>query len=185
MAMRSGGSGVGGGCSGGGAGSGGGRRTPGGDEEEERHCICSIVAKKRTSRWWTNWGRTPPPSLAPYAVGARTAQAHARDLAVRLSPPPASWDVGEASSSASAPRPIVGRRRGDLEEEADLTRALAESTATAAAKKRREEEAAAAIAVKLFKPQEELEAHAWALGDDEVDTGEGDAEAEVILVDSD
>jgi hypothetical protein len=110
-----------------------------------------------------------------------------REPAVRLSPPPASWDVGEASSSASAPRPIVGRRRGDLEEEAQLAAALAESAVTAAAKKRREEEeASAAVAVvELFKQQEELEARAWAQGDGEVATSEGDAEAEVILVDSD
>jgi hypothetical protein len=106
---------------------------------------------------------------------------------VRLSPPPASWDVGEASSSASTPRPIVGRRRGDLEEEEELARALAESAATTAAKKRREEEeaAAAVAAVELFKQQEEIEVRAWAQGDDEVATGEADAEAEVILVDSD
>jgi hypothetical protein len=118
---------------------------------------------------------------------ARTRHQRAREPAVRLSPPPASWDIGEASSSASAPRPIVGHRRGDLEEEADLARALAESAATAAAKKRREEEeaAAAVAAVELFKQQEELEARAWAQGDGEVATGEGDAEAEVILVDSD
>jgi ribosomal protein L3 len=79
----------------------------------------------------------------------------------------ASWDVGEASSSASAPRPIIGRRRGDLEEEANLARALAESAATAAAKKRREEEeaAVAVAAVELFKQQEKLEARAWAQGE--------------------
>jgi hypothetical protein len=55
----------------------------------------------------------------------------------------------------------------------------------AAAKKRREEEeAATAVApVELFKQQEEIEARAWAQGDGEVATG--DAEAEVILVDSD
>jgi hypothetical protein len=78
---------------------------------------------------------------------------HAHEPAVRLSPPLASWDVGEASSPASAPRPIVGRRRDDLEEEAQLAAALAESAATAAAKKRREEEeaAAAVAAVELFK----------------------------------
>jgi hypothetical protein len=113
--------------------------------------------------------------------------ARAREPAVRLSPPPASWDVGEASSSASAPRPIVGRRRSDLEEEEELARALAESAATAAAKKRREEEeaAAAVTAVELFKQQEEIEARAWAQGDGEVATGEADAEAEVILVDFD
>jgi hypothetical protein len=113
--------------------------------------------------------------------------ARAREPAVRLSPPPASWDVGEASSSASAPRSIVGRRHGDLEEEEELARALAESAATAAAKKRQEEEeAAAAVAtVELFKQQEEIEARAWAQGDCEVGTGEGDADAEVILVDSD
>jgi hypothetical protein len=184
MAMRSGGSGVGGGIAGGGGGgSGGGRPAPGGDDEEERRRIRSIAAKKRTSRRWTNWERTPPPSLAPYAVGARTAPAHAREPTVRLSPPPASWDVGEAS----APRPIIGRRHGDLEEEEELARALAESAATAAAKKRREEEeAAAAVAtVELFKQQEEIEARAWAQGDDEVATGEADAKAEVILIDSD
>jgi inactivated superfamily I helicase len=101
-------------------------------------------------------------------------------------PPPATWDVGEASSSASV-HPIIGRRRGDLEEEAELARALAESATTAAAKKRREEETAAAVAaVELFKQQEEMEACAWAQGDGEVATGEGDAEeAEVIVVDSD
>jgi hypothetical protein len=154
---------------------------------EEGRRIRSIAAKKRASRWWTNWGRTPPPSLAPYAVAACTAPARAREPAVRLSPPPASWDVGEASSSASASRPIVGRRRGDLEEEEELVRALAESVATAAAKKRREEEeaAAAVAAVELVKQQEEIEARAWAQGDGELATGEGDAEAEVILVDSD
>jgi hypothetical protein len=93
--------------------------------------------------------------------------------------------VGEASSSASV-HPIVGRRRGDLEEEAELARALSESAATAAAKKRGEEETAAAVAaVELFKQQEELEARTWAEGDGEVATGEGDAEAEVIIVDSD
>jgi hypothetical protein len=102
MATRSGGSGVGGGrAGGGGGGSGGGRRAPGGDDEEERRRIRSVAAKKRASRRWTNWGRTPPPSLAPYAVGARTAPARAREPALRLSPPPATWDVGEASSSAS------------------------------------------------------------------------------------
>jgi hypothetical protein len=123
----------------------------------------------------------PPPSLAPYAVDARTAPARAREPVLRLSPPPATWDVGEASSSASV-HPIVGRQRSDLEEEAELARALA----TAAAKKRREEETAAAVAaVELFKQQEELEAYAWVEGDGEVATGEGDAEAEVIVVDSD
>jgi hypothetical protein len=45
------------------------------------------------------------------------------------------WDVGEASSSASLSQPIVGRCRGDQEEEAQLAAALAESAATAAAKK--------------------------------------------------
>jgi hypothetical protein len=102
-----------------------------------------------------NWGRTPPPSLATYAVGTREPE-------VRLSPPPASWDIGEASSSAWAPWPIVGRRRGDLEEEEELAWALAESAVTAAAKKRREEEEAATVvaAVELFKQQEEIEARA-------------------------
>jgi hypothetical protein len=106
---------------------------------------------------------------------------------LRLSPPPATWDVGEASSSASAAHPIVGRHRGDLEEEAQLAVALAESAATAAAKKQREEEetAAAVAAVELFKQQEELEARTWAEGDGEVATGEGDAEADVIVIDSD
>jgi hypothetical protein len=82
--------------------------------------------------------------------------------------------------------PIVGRRRGDLEEEAQLAAAVAESAATAAAKKRREEEetAAAVAAVELFKQQEELEARTWAEGDSEVATGEGDAEADVIVIDS-
>jgi hypothetical protein len=122
------------------------------------------MAKKRASWRWTNWGRTPSPSLAPYAVGVRMAPARAREPAVHLSPPPASWDVGEASAAASVPRPIVGRLRGDLEEEEELARALAESAATAAAKKRREEEeaAAAVAAVELFKQQEEIEARAWA-----------------------
>jgi hypothetical protein len=79
MATRSGGSGVDGGCAGGGGGgSEGGRRAPGGDDEEERCRIHSIAAKKRASRRWTNWGRTPPPSLAPYAVGARMTPARAR-----------------------------------------------------------------------------------------------------------
>jgi hypothetical protein len=57
----------------------------------------------------------------------------------------------------------------------------------AAAKKRREEEeaAAAVAAVELFKQQEELEARAWAEDVGEVATGEGDAEAEVIVIDSD
>jgi hypothetical protein len=57
----------------------------------------------------------------------------------------------------------------------------------AAAKKRwEEEEAAAAIATaELFKQQEEIEARAWAQGDGEVATDKGDAEAEVILDDSD
>jgi hypothetical protein len=129
----------------------------------------------------------PPPSLAPYTVGARTAPARAREPALRLSPPPATWDIGEASSSASAAHPIVGRRRGDLEEEAELAAALAESVATAAAKKRREEEETAAVVatVEPFKQQEELEARTWAEGDGEVASGEGDAEAEVIIVDSD
>jgi hypothetical protein len=97
---------------------------------------------------------------------------------LRLSPRPATWDVGEASPSASAAHPIVSRRRGDLEEEAELVAALAESAATAAAKKRREEEetAAAVAAVELFKQLEELEARNWA---------EEDAEAEVIVIDSD
>jgi hypothetical protein len=86
--------------------------------------------------------------------------ARAREPALRLSPPPATWDVKEASSSASV-HPVVGRRRGDLGEEAELARALAES---AEAKKRWEEEetAAAVAAVELFKQQEELEARAWA-----------------------
>jgi hypothetical protein len=62
------------------------------------------------------------------------------------------WDIGEASSSASVAYLITGQRRGDLEEEAELTRALAESAAMAVAKKRREEEetAAAVAAVELF-----------------------------------
>jgi hypothetical protein len=117
----------------------------------------------------------------------RTAPARACEPAVRLSPPTASWDVGEASSSASAPQPIVSRRRGYLEEEEELARALAESAATAAAKKQREEEeaAVAVAAVDLFKQQEEIEARTWAQGNGKVATGEGDAEAEVILVDSD
>jgi hypothetical protein len=74
-----------------------------------------------------------------------------------------------------------------LEEEAQLTAALAESAATAAAKKRREEEetAAAVAAVELFKQREELEAHTWAEGDSEVASSEGNAEAEMIIVDSD
>jgi hypothetical protein len=106
---------------------------------------------------------------------------------LRLSPPSATWDIGEASSSASAAHPIVGRCHGDLEEEAELAAALSESATTAAAKKRREEEetAAAVAAVKLFKQQEELEARTWAEEDGEVATGEGDTEAEVIVVDSD
>jgi hypothetical protein len=108
------------------------------------------------------------------------------DAALRLSPLPATRDIGEASSSASV-HPIVDRRCGDLEEEAELTRALAESAAMAAAKKRREEEeaAAAVVAVELFKQQEELEVCAWAEDVGEVATGEGDAEAKVIVVDSD
>jgi hypothetical protein len=132
-------------------------------------------------------GEEPPPSLAPYVVGARMAPTRAREPALCLSPPPATWDVGEASSSASL-GPIVGRRRGDLEEEAELARALAESAATVVAKKRwEEEETAAAVAtIELFKQQEELEARTWAQGDSEVAIGEGDAEeAEVIVVDSD
>jgi hypothetical protein len=122
--------------------------------------------------------------LAPYAVGARTAPAHAREPAVHLSPPPASWHVGEASSSASAPRPIVGRRRGDLEEAEEFTRALADSTATAVAKKRWEEEEVTAVvaAVELFKQREEIEVRAWAQGDGEVATGEGDAEPRSSLI---
>jgi hypothetical protein len=65
--------------------------------------------------------------------------------------------------------------------------ALAESAARAAAKKRREEEetAAAVAAVELFKQQEELEACTWAEGDGEVAIGEGDAEDDVIVIDSD
>jgi hypothetical protein len=92
----------------------------------------------------------------------------------------------EASSSASAPWPIIGRRCGDLEEEEELARALVESVATTAAKKRwEEEEAATAVAaIELFKQQEEIEARAWAQGDGEVATGEGDMEPKVILVDS-
>jgi hypothetical protein len=65
---------------------------------------------------------------------------------------------------------------------------LAHLPATAAAKKRWEEEetAAAVAAVEVFKQQEELEARAWAAeGDGRVATGEGNAEAEVIVVDSD
>jgi hypothetical protein len=189
MTTRSGGLGLGGGRAGGGGGGGGGgaRRAPGGDNEEERRRIRSVAAKKRASRRWTNWGRTLPPSLAPYTVSARTAPARAREPVLRLSPPPVTWDVGEASSSASAAHPIIDRRRGDLEEEAELAVALAESTAMAAAKKRREEEetAAAIATIELFKQQEELEARAWVEGDDEVAPGEGDAEAEVIVVDSD
>jgi hypothetical protein len=67
------------------------------------------------------------------------------------------------------------------------TWALAESAATAAAKKRQEEEETAAgiAAVELFKQQEELETRAWAEADGEVANGEGNAEAEVIVVDSD
>jgi mannose-6-phosphate isomerase class I len=81
--------------------------------------------------------------------------------------------------------PIVGRRRGDLEEEAQLAAALAEFAAMAAAKKRREEQETVVASVELFKQQEELEARTWAEGDSKVATGEGDAEAEVIIVDSD
>jgi hypothetical protein len=188
MATRSDGSGIGGGrAGGGGGGSGGGRRAPDGDDEEERHRIRSVAAKKWASQRWTNWERTPPPWLAPYAVGARMAPVRAREPVLLLSPPPVTWDVGEASSSASV-GPIAGRRHGDLEEEAELARALAESTATAAAKKRREEEetTAAVAAVELFKQQEELKSRAWAQGDGEVATGEGDVEeAKVIVVDSD
>jgi hypothetical protein len=105
-----------------------------------------------------------------------------------LYPPPVTWDVGEASSSVSAAHPIIGRRRGDLEEKAELARALAESAAMATAKKQWEEEetAAAVTAVEFFKQQEELEVRAWAVeGDGEVATGEGDTEAEVIVVDLD
>jgi hypothetical protein len=106
---------------------------------------------------------------------------------LRLPPPPATWDVGEASSSASATHPIIGRCRGNLEEEAQLAAALTESAATAAAKKRREEEETAAVvaAVELFKQQEELEVRTWVEGDGEVATGKGDTEADVIVIDSD
>jgi hypothetical protein len=45
---------------------------------------------------------------------------------LRLPPPSATWDVGEASSSAFSSQPIVGRRRDDQEEEAQLAAALAE-----------------------------------------------------------
>jgi hypothetical protein len=78
MATRSGGSGVDGGRAGGrGRGSGGGRHAPGGDDEEERRRIRSIAVKKRASRRWTNWGRTPPSLLASYAIGACMAPARA------------------------------------------------------------------------------------------------------------
>jgi hypothetical protein len=55
------------------------------------------------------------------------------------------------------------------------------------AKKRREEEetAAAVVAVELFKQQEELEEGTWAEGDGEAAIGEGDTEADVIVIDSD
>jgi hypothetical protein len=129
-------------------------------------------------------GGEDPTTLARPLRRRRAHGTGAREPAVRLSPPPASWDVGEASSSASASWPIAGRRRGDLEEEEELAWALAESATTAAAKKRREEEKAAA-AVELFKLQKEIEARAWAQRDGEVATSEGDAEAGVILVDSD
>jgi hypothetical protein len=58
-------------------------------------------------------GEDPPSSLAPYAVGTRMAPARAREPVLRLPPPPATWDVKEASSSASLSQPIVGRRHGD------------------------------------------------------------------------
>jgi hypothetical protein len=47
-------------------------------------------------------GRTPPPSLAPYAVGACMTLSLAREPVLRLPPPSATWDVREASSSASS-----------------------------------------------------------------------------------
>jgi hypothetical protein len=55
---------------------------------------------------------------------------------------------------------------------------------TAVAKKQREEEetAAAVTAVELFKQQEEMEAGTWAEGDGKAATGEGDAEAGVIVI---
>jgi hypothetical protein len=84
--------------------------------------------------------------------------------------------------------PIVGRRRGDLEEEAQLAAVFAESAVMTAAKKRREEEeetVAAVATVELFKQQEELEARTRAEEDGKVATGEGDTEAEVIVIDSD
>jgi hypothetical protein len=76
MVCRSDASGLGDGRAGeGGGGGGGGRRAPGSGDDEERRRIRNIAAKRRASRRWTNWGRTLPPSLAPYAVGARTAPA--------------------------------------------------------------------------------------------------------------
>jgi hypothetical protein len=39
--------------------------------------------------------------------------------------------------------------------------------------------------VELFKQQEELEAGTWAEGNDEAASGEGDAEADVIVIHSD
>jgi hypothetical protein len=88
---------------------------------------------------------------------------------------------------ASSSQPIVVQCHGDQEEEAQLAAALAESTAMAAAKKRREEEetATAVTAVKLFKQQEELEAGTWAEGHGKAATGEGDAEADMIVIHSD
>jgi hypothetical protein len=103
MACRSGASGLSSGLAGGGGGGGGGgRRAPDGGNNEERCSIRSIAAKKRASRHWTNWGRTAPPSLAPYVIGARTAPARAREPVLRLPPPPATLDIGEASCEDAA-----------------------------------------------------------------------------------
>jgi hypothetical protein len=114
------------------------------------------------------------------------APTRAREPVLRLPPPPATWDVGEASSSAYSSQPIIDRRCGDQEEEAQLAAALAESATTAAAKKRQEEEetAAAIAAVELFKQQGELEAGTWAEGDSEAAIGEGNAEADTIVIHS-
>jgi hypothetical protein len=94
MACRSGASGLGGGrAGGGGGGGGGGRRAPGGGDEEERRRIRSVAAKKRTSRRWANWGRTPPSPTV--ARPLRRQRAHGTDASSRAGAPPSSLMRGE------------------------------------------------------------------------------------------
>jgi hypothetical protein len=38
-------------------------------EAEQRKFNCSEGARKRSARWWMNWGLTPPGKLAKYTNG--------------------------------------------------------------------------------------------------------------------